>query len=290
MAETADQLDILHEPEILFDEVQKEYPAKVETEETPAPEEEKGADEPADDKGEEEEKEEKKEEEAVSVKKITPYQKRINDLVKKQRTAERRTEELEREKQADKAEIERLKAGKVEKSEKPKLGNYDEYEDYVKDLADYHIEEKLKEKGAGVKELPKETTEEGDGIPTAVKVRIAEVEKEGEKKYPDFSEVALSEHIPYSDSMRETVLDSEKAVDLAYYFGSHLDEAMRISALPPVKAVKEISKIESKFTKTTTGAPPPIEPLKGGASGSKKDPNDMSQAEYEKWRSDGGGG
>jgi len=75
---------------------------------------------------------------------------------------------------------------------------------------------------------------------------------------PDFEAVAFSEATPLNETMGRYILDSEKGPQVAYWLGQHQDEATRISALPPLRAAREMAFIEAKLNGTT--APPPPKP------------------------------
>lgn len=75
---------------------------------------------------------------------------------------------------------------------------------------------------------------------------------------PDFEAVAFSEATPLNETMGKYILDSDKGPQVAYWLGQHQDEATRISALPPLRAAREMAFIEAKLNGTT--APPPPKP------------------------------
>lgn len=62
---------------------------------------------------------------------------------------------------------------------------------------------------------------------------------------------------------------SDIAPALKYHFGKHPDELLRITALDPIRAIKELARIEDKLNvspapeKRVSNAPPPITPLSG---------------------------
>jgi len=62
---------------------------------------------------------------------------------------------------------------------------------------------------------------------------------------------------------------SDIAPALKYHFGKHPDELLRITALDPIRAIKELARIEDKLNVAPTKeprvsqAPPPISPLTG---------------------------
>lgn len=115
--------------------------------------------------------------------------------------------------------------------------------------------------------------------------RIKERLSEGADEYPDFEEVALADHVPISPAMAHAIASSDAPAKVAYYLGSHLDEAKRIFGLPPEKQFREVVKLESKLSEPppTTKAPPPIKPSGSKASGDI-DPDKLSPDEWRKWR------
>lgn len=77
-------------------------------------------------------------------------------------------------------------------------------------------------------------------------------------KYDDFEDVLVS--IPkesVTDSMTLTIMESDKAGEIAYFLGKNHAEAARISKLSIANQIREIDKLGNKF-KTTTSAPDPI--------------------------------
>jgi hypothetical protein len=98
--------------------------------------------------------------------------------------------------------------------------------------------------------------------------------------------------------------DSDVSGELRYYLATHADETKKIFAMTPIRAIKELGKIEDSLIKPSPaakeppaasgeiaiqrGAPPPITPLNGsGESGIQTDPSKMSfrqLREYEKAR------
>jgi hypothetical protein len=92
--------------------------------------------------------------------------------------------------------------------------------------------------------------------------------------------------------MAETIQSSDIGPDLAYYLGTHPNEASRISRLSPILQAKEIGKLEVKIAsepvlKKTTSAPPPIAPISGRGSGSPSydttDPRSVKNMSTSEW-------
>jgi hypothetical protein len=113
-------------------------------------------------------------------------------------------------------------------------------------------------------------------------------EEEARSKYEDFEQVAYNPAIKISDSMAHTIQASDNGPDVAYFLGKNPKEADRIYKLPPLLQAREIGRIEASLTlrpvpKKQSAAPAPITPI-GGKTGGTKNPADMSDDEYRKWR------
>lgn len=68
---------------------------------------------------------------------------------------------------------------------------------------------------------------------------------------------------------------TENGHDIGYYLGTHIDEAQRITKLPPYKQLIEVGKLAHKLSlepskPKPSKAPAPISPLSGAANA---DPN-----------------
>jgi len=241
----------------------------------------------------EEKKEVKKEpsEEPLPVeKKIEPkekdsVQKRIDEITKKRREAER--ESAFKDTKIAKLE-EELKAAKsaIPQADKPKLENFETEADYLEALTDWKVEQKFKVEGEKVSKETA-TVDEKKAIDETYQELDEKIEK-GRTKYADFNELVLDEDLKISESMVEAILLSDTAEDVLYYLGKHPEEAADIAKLPPLKVAHELGKIEARLNappprKKTTNAPEPITPVKTTGV-TEKDPSDMTPKEYRAWR------
>lgn len=91
-------------------------------------------------------------------------------------------------------------------------------------------------------------------------------EEQARDRYDDYEQVVLNPRLPITDVMADTIRASEVGPDVAYYLGTNIKEAERISRLPPIVQAKEIGKIEAKLVdnppaKRSTSAPAPITPV-----------------------------
>jgi len=102
---------------------------------------------------------------------------------------------------------------------------------------------------------------------------------EAAEKYEDYYEVVNREDLSFTASMVEAALDSPIFADLTYYLANNPDVALRISKMAPIKQAREMALLEEKVKRelknetkserakvTSSKAPPPIKPVKGGDS------------------------
>lgn len=107
-------------------------------------------------------------------------------------------------------------------------------------------------------------------------------------EHEDFDEVVESP--VFSPIMRATLLNSENGPDVAYHLGlpQNRADADRIRALPPELQPYELGRLETKLmlakqTKKVPSAPAPIKPVGMSGTGAEKDPGKMSIDEWMAW-------
>lgn len=120
-----------------------------------------------------------------------------------------------------------------------------------------------------------------------------EREEAARDKYDDFEQVAYNNALPITTVMAQTIQASDLGPDIAYYLGSNVREAERISRLPQFLQAKEIGKIEAKLAndpapvKKTTSAPPPIKPVTAKGTSAPvydtTDPRSISAMSASEW-------
>lgn len=90
------------------------------------------------------------------------------------------------------------------------------------------------------------------------------VEKARER-YADFVAVVENPLLTINEAMAEFIMDSEHGPDVGYYLGKNPDKAAQIAQLSPVRAARELSRIEaeiaSKPKASPSKAPDPITPV-----------------------------
>lgn len=225
-------------------------------------------------------------------------EKRIGELTKKWRTAERELEFEKTQRQKLEEELTQLKS-KVPDESRPKREDFDDDEAYQEALIDWKVATKLKAVEA------KQTTsaqvdEEKTGVDEVYEIMDKMIET-GREKYDDFDTVAMDKDLMITPAMSEVILESDAAAEIMYYLGQNPDIAADIAKLTPLKLVKKLSEIESEVTKGTvdtptpkveppptvkkkiTAAPDPIDPVRETGA-VEKDPNQMTPKEYRAWR------
>ncbi len=202
---------------------------------------------------------------------------RIDELVKLREEARRDAEYWR------KVALEKLEAGKGGQNNahadagRPSADRFKTYDEYVEALTDWKLEEKTR-----IDAEARRAEEEGR--------RLAERVLRAEEKYPDFRSVALNPEVPITPAMYSALVESEAGADIAYWLGKNPGEAGRIAALSPVAAVKEIGRLESRFSgqgaaaRRVSQAPAPVRTVAGGNGAVEKAPAEMSMEEYRAWR------
>lgn len=171
----------------------------------------------------------------------------------------------------------------------PQPTDFDDYNKYVAALTDHRVRKARMEwdQDQTRREREKTQQERMQGLHTRL--------QEGYAKYPDYEEVAFDRTATHITPMIvDIIAECENPADLAYYLAKNRVEGVAISRMTPIRAAREIAKIEARLAGQTpaaqppprkqTGAPPPINPISTGASKVVKDPNKMTQREYEEWR------
>lgn len=208
---------------------------------------------------------------------------------RERRAAERRAEELE---SRLKALEEKGKPAPVEvKEPDPKdftneKGEFDAF-GYAKALAKHAAEEAVK---ADRKEQEKANKEAAEA--RAYQEYLGRV-KASTKDISDWHDVAESAaDMQVSGAVTGYIRESDSPGPLLYHLAQHPDELERLNALPTIKALAEVAKLEAKLTapkdtktdvevpKGKPRAPEPIAPLSNGAGVTPKDPRDMTVKDH----------
>jgi hypothetical protein len=183
------------------------------------------------------------------------FQRRIDRLTRENAELQEKLADWEATGGKPAARASETSATPAEPAARPKVDDFDDYDKYVEALADWKTDQKVaalvatQQKSQAEQAARERETERARGFQARAKAAA--------EKYPDFAAVAYSEDTPVSETMREVILESEHGAELAYWLGSHVDEAVRISQLSPVAAAREMGRLEAQIAAQNT---PPAAP------------------------------
>lgn len=148
----------------------------------------------------------------------------------------------------------------------PQPKDFKDYESYIRAVSQYEAKQAF----ATQRQQFDQQRQQDQRSQTEMQ-RATQVQKtlsSAAQKYDDFNEVVYSPDVPFTEPMAAAISKLKDGGEVAYFLGSNLDEARRISELDPVDQVWEIKAIEAKLTAapSTTKTPPPIVPTAGPAS------------------------
>lgn len=151
-------------------------------------------------------------------------------------------------------------------------------EKYAEAKAAYEADKRLKEYQS------KQRDENQKQVFERVTTDWEEKTAKAEDKYEDFEEKVGK--LDPRNPIVLSIMESEQGADIAYYLGTHTEEAKKIFSLSPASAIREIGKLEAKLSaptekpKTPSKAPAPIQPVTGTAPTISNEPseNDDMQA------------
>jgi hypothetical protein len=227
------------------------------------------------------------------------FQRRINEIVKDRENykamAEReRQERLRIMDLLEKSRIEPHPQGRGPQSnpnQPPKVEQFERYEDFLEARSEWAAERKFQQLQEAqqrkseesnhqrlIEDQQRQMMEQSKAVNTLI--------EKAEQKYPDFYEKVFdtSGNVPISTVVATAILESDVGADVAYYLGTHPEEAQRIAKLSPTSQLREFGKMEVSLAKQQSAAPPPIKPVDGrGANDGPPGPNaDMKT--WLKWR------
>lgn len=160
---------------------------------------------------------------------------------------------------------------------KPKVGDYEVYDDYVEALADWKLDQRDQQNFQTQKN--NELAEKQRKVDAKIAAEVA--------KNPDFLKSA---YVP--EALGELLMDSDYFIEIAKHFGENPSEAFEICKLSKLDAARKIGKLESKLEaksqgpkpKTESRAPSSTKNIIGGGDTPEKKPEDMTTEEYIAWK------
>jgi len=186
------------------------------------------------------------------------FQRRIDKLVRQNSELERQLAEKSAAQPAKPVEA------PVADPSEPKLESFDSYDAYVSALTDYRVEQKFQAREAA------EAKAKADAD-AATKMQTFQQKAEAARvKHDDFDDVVSD--APMTAVIRDFLMESDQAGEVAYALASNRAELARISSLPPIAQVRALAVLESKFTTapetkaTAKPLPKPPANVGGGAA------------------------
>ena len=191
---------------------------------------------------------------------------RVQELANKRREAEAKAEAAEQRARELEQRLARLEAAQnspIDQTARPNRADFQDEDAYIDAVADWKLKaEKLKEREDRLKAESME-------IEASFMSRLEKTRKE----IDDFDEVVGGSTVNVPDFLLMAIKESDQGPLLTYYLASHQDEARRIAAMRPIKAVKALMEIERELSSepdpeptpkaAPKRAPEPITPVKG---------------------------
>ena len=214
--------------------------------------------------------------ESSTEKKQVGVQKRIDELTRLRREVERDRDEVVEQRDYWK--------GKAEANPEPFMPG--------KSLSDFEYDEG-KYSAYVLEEAQNQAKSETDQISqrnTQAKQQAAFKTKESDYSVSldDYHTVTRNPELRLTEQMVSVVQDAAKGPEVLYYLGKNPEIAAELAAMPIHVMAMEIGRIEAqKLAKpkpTPTEAPAPAPKLKGADPKTVKEPSNMTDTEFAKWR------
>lgn len=272
--------------------------SESEPEETEADESETEGEESADEELEASKEDESGKEEKPKGKK-GGFQRRIEKLnaraaeaLRRAEAAEQRLAQLEADSKKPTEPTETEQKAATTDGE-PQMDAFETYTEYAKALARWEVRQEFEAREAKAQEAKRQAEEQA-----RVNAHRERVQKFA-ASVEDWEDVIESvADVRMSLTVQTELLNSENGPELMYELAKNREELERICSLGPVAAARELGKFETRIAKQAsaeekkpepkklTKAPKPIEPVGASKGSAKKTPEEMSYADYERWRRD----
>ena len=222
--------------------------------------------------------------------------KRFDKVTKRAQEAEAKARELEeRLKSYEAGNTQQPQQENVRSEDKPQASQFNDAFEYAEALAEWSAENALKQRDE--QEAQRKAQEAQEKV---LKTWNEKIEK-AKADLPDFDRMVKSSDIIVSDSIRDSILESDVGPQLLYHLATNEDFAQQLTEMPVSKALKELGKLEAKLeakgekapkaekvkeTVSSSKAPEPIKPLSGGKVGKDVmiDTNGEFHGTYAQWK------
>lgn len=213
-------------------------------------------------------------------------QERVNEITRARRDAERREQAAEqRAQQAEQQLAQYTRQPSQPSADVPTLEAFG----YDTDAWQRALTEHVSQRAMSQVEQRAQQYEQQRSM-QQVSDRFEERSREYSLANPGFDDrlADLSRNVQFNQYVVEAIGHSDHGPAVVDYLAQHLDEADRVSRLPPHLAALQLGRIEAKVSapkpKPVTNAPNPAPVLGGGGKTSSSVREDMSYADYKKAR------
>ena len=215
-----------------------------------------------------------------------PVQKRIDELTRLRREAER-DRDYWRQQAARQTPAPQAAEPDAPKP-RPKLADFGYDEDKYQAALSEHLKA---ETAREVREQLRQ--EEAQKTERQRRETFSKKEREFASKHADYMDLTRDETLPITQTVARLAAESEMGPDLLYYLANNRDEAAEIAQMDDLAAARAIGRIESKLEKSNapasppkpvSKAPPPPPKIEAVEPAVTKDPSEMTDAEFAKWR------
>jgi hypothetical protein len=232
-----------------------EAPDNIEVVSTDDESNHEGSDDSYDDSNDEQDSEDGDSEEGEAPKKKSGFEKRIKKLNKKISAAEEEAaywrQEATKNQTSKPAEQVKVQPTSV----KPRLQDFADLEQYTEALTDWKLEQTLAQKEAQKAQATKHQT-------------VQERFQAFAKATPDFAKAIAKMDGPAwqaQPEFRAVIDESDVGPQMLYHFSQNKADFDRINALPPIKRIIELGKLEDKVAKEATKGVKQAMVTKGGS-------------------------
>lgn len=212
------------------------------------------------------------------------FQKRIDELTKARYEAEQRAQTLEHQLR----EVQQQSFKSQYEQSKPTLEQFDHDYDAWAQAYEQWVQTGVQKQQEAQQEAYRQAQMQQEQMRRQMDLNQKMLK--AQEKYPDFQVKVFDPNLPQlgqiNQAALEALVESEHMADVAYYLASNPSEVYKFGNMTPIQAVKEVARLEAKFSKPagkTTAAPPPPKTV-SGKSESVKDPAKMTTEEWMEWR------
>tara|TARA_R110000822_G_scaffold3036_6_gene13862 strand:+ start:1463 stop:2275 length:813 start_codon:yes stop_codon:yes gene_type:complete len=210
-------------------------------------------------------------------------QKRIDEITKARREAERERDFWRMQAQ------QKAQQQAVPQYSKPTLEQHDyDQEAYLEALADYKVHTTLAQSMAQQAEYQQQQST----AQTVNQFKMREYEVMSE--FPDYQQKVYANDVPITDTMATAIRTDENGAKVAYFLATYKDIAYRVANMPQRDQFLAIGEISEKISQAqsagglkpskVSNAPSPIPSMSTRSSVVNKNPEKMSTDEFMAWR------